>query len=245
MTASVAVDHAAGDVAAHRDSVLERLNCQPGLHPRVDRVPHDLAGARVFDCAAVELAFSGFVLRDVDEPELVRGIGGEDVPGSAVLVDDRAQVVVDRRSRLLAVTAPLLPERGPPAVARRDPPRGAVRHRLTRVAGLVRQQPVPELRVVTVRVEQRVRAIRLHHLTRGDGVRQPPVVGLTGELEHPARHRHRDPCGGELCHERVEPFPGRFACDRYAAARRRTSFSCSRSRFRFFSSRISAASVRD
>jgi len=103
------VDDAAGDVAAHRDGVLERLNCQAGLHPRADRVPDDLAAAGVFDGAAVELAFGGLVLRDlrdVDEPELVRGIGGEDVPGPAVLVDDGAEVVVDRRSRLLAVTGP-------------------------------------------------------------------------------------------------------------------------------------------
>ena len=103
---------------------------------------------------------------------------------------------------------------------------------------------MPELGVIAVRVEQRVRAICLHHLAGGDGVRQPPVVGLAGELEHPTRHRHRDPRGGELSHERVEPFPGRFACDRYAAARRSTSFSCSSSRFRLRASRISAASVR-
>ena len=72
------------------------------------------------------------------------------------------------------------------------------------------------------------------------------VVGEVASLtvKSPARHRHRDPCFGELCHERVEPFPGRFACDRYAAARRSTSFSCSSSRFRFRSSRISAASDR-
>src|SRR5690606_3819718 len=101
-----------------------------------------------------------------------------------------------------------------------------------------------ELGVILVRVEQRVRAIRLHHLALGDEVRQPPVVGLAGELEHPTRHRHRDPCGGELRHKRVEPFPGRFACDRYAAARRSTSFSCSSSRIRLRASRSSATSER-
>lgn len=38
-------------------------------------------------------------------------------------------------------------------------------------------------------------------------------------------------------------FPGRFACDRYAAARRSTSFSCSSRRMRFFASRNSAWSA--
>src|SRR5690606_37957980 len=117
-------------------------------------------------------------------------------------------------------------------------------HGFARFGGFAGKEPVPELGIVPMRIEQRVRAIRLHHLAGSDGVREPPVVGLAGELEHPTRHRHRDPCGGELRHERVEPFPGRFACDRYAAARRSTSFSCSSSRFRFLSSRNSAASVR-
>jgi hypothetical protein len=49
-----------------------------------------------------------------------------------------------------------------------------------------------------------------------------------------------------VCHAsgvRVHHFPGRFACDRYAAARRRTSFSCSNSRIRLRASPSSAFSV--
>ena len=72
---------------------------------------------------------------------------------------------------------------------------------------------------------------------------EPPVVGLAGELEDPARHRDGDPVGGQLADERVHHFPGRFACDRYAAARRSTSFSCSSSRIRRFASRSSAFSA--
>lgn len=71
---------------------------------------------------------------------------------------------------------------------------------------------------------------------------QPAVVGLAGELEYPAHHRHGDSVGGEPFHERVKPFPGRFDCDKYAAARRKTSFSCSKSRFRRRNSRSSADS---
>src|SRR3546814_1323600 len=59
---------------------------------------------------------------------------------------------------------------------------------------------------------------------------EPPVVGLAGNLEDPARHRDGAPVVGELSDERVHHFPGRFACDKYAAARRSTSFSCSSSR---------------
>src|SRR3546814_2654222 len=73
---------------------------------------------------------------------------------------------------------------------------------------------------------------------------EPPVVGLAGNLEDPARHRDGAPVVGELSDERVHHFPGRFACDKYAAARRSTSFSCSSSRIRFFASRSSALSVR-
>lgn len=140
-----------------------------------------------------------------------------------------------RREQVAQTGAPAplgFAERTPPAVGRRDPPSSPIRHRFADITRLVCEEPMPELGVVAVRVEQRVRTIRLHHLARGDRVGQPPVVGLTRELEDPTRHRHRDPCSGELNHERVEPFPGRFACDKYAAARRRTSFSCSRSRIR-------------
>src|SRR5699024_2418130 len=105
------------------------------------------------------------------------------------------------------------------------------------------EQPVPELRIILVGVEQGVGAVGSHHLAFGEGCVQPPVVGLSCELEDPARHRDGDTVGGELFHERVVPFPGRFAWDRYAAARRRTSFSCSSNRIRFRASRNSVASA--
>jgi hypothetical protein len=74
-----------------------------------------------------------------------------------------------------------------------------------------------------------VRRVELEVADRGG---TPPVVGLAGDVEDPARHRDGDPVVGELTDERVDQFPGRFACDRYAAARRSTSFSCSSSRIR-------------
>ena len=91
-------------------------------------------------------------------------------------------------------------------------------------------------------VEQRARQVRLVEFPVSDGVGEPAVVGLAGELQYPARDHHRYPFGGQLTNERVHHLPGRFACDRYAASRRRTSFSCSSSRLRRFSSRSSADS---
>jgi len=82
--------HAASDITAHRDSVLKRLDGQGELHPRADRVPDDPAAEHVLDRAEIQPALGGPVLRDVGEPQLVRRVCGEDVPGAAVLVDDGA-----------------------------------------------------------------------------------------------------------------------------------------------------------
>ena len=51
---------------------------------------------------------------------------------------------------------------------------------------------MPELGVVAVRVEQCVGTIPLHKPSLIDRVGQPPVVGLAGELENPARHRDEE-----------------------------------------------------
>ena len=83
-------------------------------------------------------------------------------------------------------------------------------------------------------VEDGVGQVGLVEFAGADRGGEPAVVGLAGELEDPARHRDGDPVDGELTDERVHHFPGRFACDRYAAARRRTSFSCSSSRIPAF-----------
>ena len=80
--------------------------------------------------------------------------------------------------------------------------------------GLIGQQPVAELRIIMVGVEQGVGQVGLGQLTVTDRAGQPAVVGLAGELQYPARDRDGDPVTGQLSHERVHHFPGRFACDR-------------------------------
>src|SRR5699024_1730396 len=156
--------------------------------------------------------------------------------------DNRAQIVVDGRAGFLPVLGPALAEGGEPGVGRTQPPRCACRHGLAGRFGFVSEVPVSEFRVVSVGVEEGVGPIRFGDVGFGNRCFQPPVVGLAGELQNPARHRNGDSVGGELSHERVEPFDGRFACDRYAAARRRTSFSCSSRRVRRRSSRSSVDS---
>jgi hypothetical protein len=90
------------------------------------------------------------VLGDVTEPQLIRCLSPELVPGDAVPVDDGAEVIVDRRTGLLAVLPAPLPERRPPTQLRADPPRGPLSHRLAGLFRFVGQEPVAELWVVTV-----------------------------------------------------------------------------------------------
>ena len=178
------------------------------------------------------------MLRDVREPEPVRGIGAE---------DPLHMVIEYRRARLLALAAPAaLRGREDPSL-RAQLPRRPTAHPPPRTPRLISQVAVPERRVVMVRVTQCVDPMRAEHVRVPDRVASPPVVGLSCELEDPARHRHGNPRLGELRYERVrhfgEPPSFRFACDRYAAARLSTSFSCSSRRIRFFNSRASAASA--
>jgi hypothetical protein len=114
------------------------------------------------------------VLRDVGEPKFVRLVCGKHVTDPPVLVDHGAEVVVDGRSGPATLASLGFPERAEPAVARRDPPCRPIRHDFARLCGLIGQQPVPELGVVLVSIEQRVRAIRLHHLAGRDWSGQPP-----------------------------------------------------------------------
>ena len=206
MRSSVRVDHTAGHVRAPGDGVAERSHSEPGLHPRVDRVADDPVGVDVLKRADVQLPFTGPMLGDIPEPQLVGR------PGSEVPLD---QVVVDRRPRLLALPAGLLlPERAPPAVVRADPPRGPLSHRDPGVSCLVDQEPVAELRIVAVGVKQRVGPVGLLEFGVSHSAHQPAVVGLAGDLEDPARHRDGDTVGGQLADERVHHFPGRLACER-------------------------------
>jgi len=164
-----------------------------------------------FDRADVELALGGGVLGDVGQPQPVRAVGLEAMAQPALLVDDGAQVVVDGRTGSFAVAAALARERREPAHLQADPPCGPLGHGLAGVAGLVDQEAIAELGVLAMSIEQGVGAMRADELGVADGLGQPAVIGLAGDLQDPARHRDGHPVGGQLADERVHHFPGRFA----------------------------------
>jgi hypothetical protein len=205
LAAPVGVKDATGNVTAAGDSHLERGDHQAGFHAAVDGPADDPVRVRVFDSAAVELAFAGAVLGYVREPQLVRGVRGEVAAH---------QVVMGRGARLGPLAGARLAEHRPPAVVPADLPHRAVTRDMSLGTDLIGEEPIPELGIVAVRVEDRVRQVRLVELGVGDRAGQPPVVGLAGDHEDPARHRDGDPVGGELTDERVHHFPGRFAWDR-------------------------------
>lgn len=80
------------------------------------------------------------------------------------------------------------------------------------------QEPVAEGRVLGMSVVQRVDPVSLNPLSVTHRTLAPAVVGLTSELEDPARDRDGDPVLGQLADERVhhfaEPPIFRLACDR-------------------------------
>ncbi len=81
---------------------------------------------------------------------------------------------------------------------------------LTGLAGFVNEGPIPELGIITVRIEQRVSSIGRPNLGIGDRVSQPPIVGLTGELENPTRRRRRDPSTSPTEPPRLAPSTSAF-----------------------------------
>ena len=112
---------------------------------------------------------------------------------------------------------------------------------------VVSEDPVPALGIIRVEAAKYPDQVLLLGLTPGNRPFHPLVVRLLREPEYPARHRHRHPdtgtCDGHLTDERVDHFGGVMCiCDKYAAARRSTSFSISSSRTRFKTCRISRCS---
>lgn len=84
-------------------------------------------------------------------------------------------------------------------------------------ADFVGEEPVAELRILAVGVQDGVGQVGVAQRAWAHGLVPPAAIGLAGELQDPTRDRHRDRIdltGGKLAHERVEPFPGSCACDK-------------------------------
>ncbi len=71
---------------------------------------------------------------------------------------------------------------------------------------LVGQEPVAELRVVLVRVDQRVDQVGVLQVALADRGGEPGVVRLSRVAEHPAGQPHRDALGGQVTDQRVAHF---------------------------------------
>ena len=149
--------------------VVQGVHCETSLHPVANGVSDDPTREHVLDRAELELALVRPVLGGVGQSQFVDVIGGE-VP--------LHEVIVDRRTGALAVLAALLPEHRPPLVAPADPPRGPLAHRLTSGFRFTGEEPIAELGIVTVRVEQGVGPIGLDQFRLGDLLFPLAVVGL-------------------------------------------------------------------
>ena len=116
------------------------------------------------------------------------------------------------RPRRLAVL--LLAKHAPPAVLGADSPHRSVSNIETGSPDFVGEEPVPELGVITMRVEDGVRQPRFIKLSFGEWLVEPPVILLAAQVEDPARHRHGNPVIGKVTNDREHYFGGRFACDK-------------------------------
>lgn len=124
---------------------------------------------------------------------------------------------MDRRSRTLPGSAP-----DRVAAAHMDQAAGLqdlmVTDLKSLVAQLIAEEPVAELRIITMRVEDRVRGMRIGPFPLTDRGSEPLVVGLAGEPQDPARELHRYPVAGQVRHDGERHFGDwpsfRFACER-------------------------------
>ncbi|MBU6496544.1 MAG: transposase [Acidobacteria bacterium] len=69
---------------------------------------------------------------------------------------------------------------------------------VTPVLHLIGEEPVAELRVVVVQVDQLVHEIGVVEIALADRVLQPAVPGLSGDAENPAGQPHRQTPGGQI-----------------------------------------------
>ena len=110
----------------------------------------------------------------VAQPQLVRCLSGE-VPVHEVITDRRPDLRLPCRawasSRSVRTSH----------VSSRSATRSVCAIGLARVAGLVGQKPVPEFRVIAVRVEQGIRPVRLGQL--GLGLPGWPATGNTAGVQ--------------------------------------------------------------
>lgn len=92
-----------------------------------------------------------------------------------------------------AVAASFLTECRPPQPLSRQIRQAVRSHRFFDLRCFAGEKPISELGIVAMGIEQGIRPVRPVQFGSGDRIGEPPVVGLAGELEDPARHRHGNP----------------------------------------------------
>jgi hypothetical protein len=183
---------------ASRDRRPQRGDGQVGGHPLVDGVADDAVGEEVFDRAAVDLALTGGVLGDVGDPLAVGLCRGE------IALD---VVVVDRRAGPGALAGSSLADGGrPQPLLGAQPPDPPLPDGQAGKLELVGQEPVAESRVIIVGNAQGVRDVGVLKVASAYRARQPRVVRLRREAEHPAGQPHGEALGGQVTDQRVDHF---------------------------------------
>jgi hypothetical protein len=179
------VDHHDTARLPSSDCGAQRRDGELRGHSFVDRVADDPVAEQVLDRAAVELALGRGVLGDVGDPDGVGCVGGE------VALD---VVVVHRRSGRLAAAAPALADRArPQALLGAQPPDPSFANDVAGSLELVGQEPVAELRVVVVGIDQGVGQVGVVQLALADGPSKPRVVRLGRVADTPQVNRTGTP----------------------------------------------------
>jgi hypothetical protein len=112
-----------------------------------------------------------------------------------------------RRARnLAAAPAALLRGRRPDLLLAAQSPHPPLADPMAGGLELVGEEPVPELGVIGVEVDDRVGEMRVVEIAITHRPRQPLVERLRAEAEHPAGQPHRDLLGGQLLDQREHHF---------------------------------------
>ena len=115
----------------------------------------------------------------------------------------KAEMYARRPRGRPGAAAALANRRRPQPLLGTQPPDTSFADDLAGALELVSQEPVAELRVVAVGVDQPVDQIGVLQLALTDRLGQPGVVRLPRVAQHPAGQPHRDPLGGQVTNQRT------------------------------------------
>ena len=138
------------------------------------------------------------MLGDVREPDRVGALGGE-VPLHQIVVNGGAGL-------LPAALATRLRRRRPQLLVPTQAPHPALAELVAGGLELVGEEPVAELRIIAVEIDEGVREAGVVEIAVRARVGAPLVERLGREAEHPAGQPHRDPLGGQVEDQRVAHF---------------------------------------